>query len=243
MGIESPRSSESLPDDTHPEDTAQQRAALAQTIRRFLNSELSAFEFDEALDEYRHSDDPIIQHVVRHVWFFYDDLKDHQVALNKPEWDYFQRLLLLLASDCRMETRSVRTWSWTQAAAGVCLALFVFAAIRYGWGQQLLVISLPFGVASVLISRLRERALPAEDPLDEIIHPFATWTDLRTARATSPFFKTPYPRHMAGQSIRSPFLERFYWLLFYFIWLMLAPIPLYFQMRRIHYSQTVARAN
>ncbi len=52
-----------------PDSTAidwPQRSQLAATIRRFLNSELTAFEFDEALDHYRESPDPIVQFAHTH---------------------------------------------------------------------------------------------------------------------------------------------------------------------------------
>jgi hypothetical protein len=89
------------------------RETLAELIRSFLASDITAFAFDEKLDPYRDSDDPVIYHVVNVVWYHYDDCDDHLVCFSKQQWDYFQRLLLVLSSNCRVETEFRRQWSFT----------------------------------------------------------------------------------------------------------------------------------
>ncbi len=91
----------------------QKRDGLTRTIRQFLSEQSSAFEFDEALDAYRVWTDPTVRFVTNAVWYHYDDCDDHMVTLSKPEWDYFQRLLLLLDSDSQIAIASMRRWSWT----------------------------------------------------------------------------------------------------------------------------------
>ena len=61
------------------------RQELASTIQAFLASEITAFEFDDRLDAFRSSNDPVIQYAVEAVWHFYDDCDDHLVCLEKPE--------------------------------------------------------------------------------------------------------------------------------------------------------------
>ncbi len=87
------------------------RHELAGLIRRFLASEIKAFQFDEELDRFHESSDPIIRHVVHSVWHYYDDCVDHLVCLDKPQWDYLQRLLLMLDANCCIETECKRQWS------------------------------------------------------------------------------------------------------------------------------------
>ena len=43
------------------------------------------------------------------MWFHYDDLKNHKVHATKEEWDYFNRLLLLLASEAEADFVRVRS--------------------------------------------------------------------------------------------------------------------------------------
>ena len=95
-----------------------QRDGLANTIRQFLREQSTAFEFDEALDDYRSSTDPTVRFVTNAAWLHYDDCDDHIVTLSKREWDYFQRLLLLLESDGQIAMTSTRRWSWTQLIGG-----------------------------------------------------------------------------------------------------------------------------
>jgi len=64
------------------------------------------------------------------LWFHYDDLKDHKVIAAKAEWDYFNRLLLLLESDAELEEiKSGHKWHACQAIA---VLLWIFSLIyRY----------------------------------------------------------------------------------------------------------------
>jgi hypothetical protein len=43
--------------------------------------------------------DETVKHVADLLWYHYDDLEDHKVVASKAEWDFFQRLLLILKSD------------------------------------------------------------------------------------------------------------------------------------------------
>ncbi|TWU30305.1 hypothetical protein [Bythopirellula polymerisocia] len=59
------------------------RNGLAALIRRYLNEQLTAFEFDDALDEFHESSDDAVRFVADSVWYHYDDCDDHLVVLNK----------------------------------------------------------------------------------------------------------------------------------------------------------------
>ena len=163
------------------------------------------------------------------MWYHYDDCDDHLVCFNKQQWDYFQRLLLVLASNCRIETQSECCWSIKQLIAVVALCVFVYFAIQFGWGQQLLVLSVPFGAVSIALSFWRRRSENEPDPYTPIIFPFATFSDLSIAYRSSGFRKTRYPKQIGSRTIRSPFMDSFWCLHTYAIWLIFAPIPLLFQ--------------
>jgi hypothetical protein len=83
------------------------RNRLAELIRRYLDEDIMAFDFDEALDEFRESADDAVRFVSDALWYHYDDCDDHLVVLSKQEWNYFQRLLLLLESNSTVIDRSV----------------------------------------------------------------------------------------------------------------------------------------
>lgn len=205
------------------------RDALAETIRLFLDEQTSAFRFDESLDEFRNSSDPGVRFVTRAVWYHYDDCDDHVVTLSKDEWDYLQRLLLLLESDCQVAITSVRRWSWTQFVACGCLVGFGWCIWRFGWGEHLLVLSIPFGLISIVISFLRN-ANRTTGAYDQILAPFSTFSDLSaTYRSSRAFTKMRYPSALTNRRIRSRVAEFGIRLQMYAGWLLLSPIPLLVQ--------------
>lgn len=229
-------------DPSQPDTPAPSRASLAALIEAFLASEITAFEFDERLDIFRDSDDAVIRHVVDAVWYHYDDCDDHLVCFSKQQWDYFQRLLLLLASDCRIETKSKRQWSLKQLLAAISLVMFGYLALQLGWGYQLLILSIPFGMVSIALSFWQPKITPNLDPFASAIFPFATFADLSTAYHASGFRKKRYLKHIGKRTIRSPFMEAFWRLHSYTIWLVFSPFPLLFQSFPVMQTETRIKA-
>jgi hypothetical protein len=221
---------------------APSRASLAALIESFLASEITAFQFDDHLDAFRDSDDSVIRHVVNAVWYHYDDCDDHMVCFSKQQWDYFQRLLLLLASDCRVETESKRHWSLKQLFSIISLGMFGFLALKLGWGYQLLILSIPFGLISIALAFWQPAIRPNPDPFASAIFPFATFADLANAYHASAFRKKRYPKHIAKRTIRSPFMEVFWRLHAYTMWLVFSPVPLLFQSFPVKLTETRAKA-
>lgn len=206
------------------------REDLADLMRRFLADEITAFQFDEQLDVFHDADDEVIRYVAEAVWYHYDDCDDHHVCLSKEEWNYFQRLLLLLSSDCRIDTQRHRHWTWRQPVAAVSLAMFVCCALSLGWGYHLFAVAIPFGGVSMLLSGFRHHPRLSDDPLEPILFPFASMSDLETAYRSSTFRKARYPVTMAGRRIRSELMEFLYLVQFRLTWLILSPVALAFQM-------------
>ncbi|TWT40726.1 hypothetical protein KOR42_48690 [Thalassoglobus neptunius] len=207
-----------------------EREKLVEAIELFLTGNISAFDFDEALDPFRRSSDPIVRIVAEEMWYFYDDLDDHYVAMTKQEWGYVQRLLLLLKSNCEIVTPRKRIWSWTQLVAAASVITFVVISHKIDWGAQLFVLSIPFGIVSILLSRLGRNQTRILDAYTAAIHPFASFGDLREAYESVQFLKTPYPQEMNESRIRTPSQERFLLLQLHVYWLLFAPIPLTLQM-------------
>ncbi|MEW4489631.1 hypothetical protein AB1L42_16230 [Thalassoglobus sp. JC818] len=208
---------------------SEERGKLVEAIELFLTGNTSAFDFDEALDPFRRSSDPIVRIVAEEMWYFYDDLDDHYVAMTKQEWGYVQRLLLLLKSNCEIVTAKTRIWSWTQLVAAASVITFVVISLKVGWGAQLFVLSIPFGFVSILLSRLDRNETGILDAYTAAIHPFASFGDLREAYESVRFLKTPYPQELNESRIRTPSQERFLLLQLHVHWLLFAPIYLAFQ--------------
>lgn len=205
------------------------RDLLSATVRRYMDDELSAFAFDAELQRFYGSPDPTVRFVVQTLWYHYDDCRDHLAVLSKAEWDYFQRLLLLLGSNLHVENHAVRLWSWTQIFAIACLAGFGWCALHFGWGPQIMVFSIPFGVLSIAISRWRSRSRPV-NPYEPLLMPFASFSELAEARRAVPGFKKKrWPRGTPRRHIHSKLTEFRIRLQVYALWLILSPIPLLMQ--------------
>lgn len=204
------------------------RNRLAELIRRYLDEEMKAFDFDDALEEFSESHDDAVRFVSGALWYHYDDCDDHLVVLSKPEWNYFQRLLLLLESNSTVKFTQSWHWTYTQLLAAAFLLLCIGIMVKTGFGYHLLVFFIPFGIGSIVISFLRR---PGENvgPYDAIITPFESLGDLRFAYKNTSFRKVHYRSQLANRTIRSPFMNWFWTVHCYICWSVLAPIPLLFQ--------------
>jgi len=108
------------------------RDALVEIINRYLSEELTAFKLHDAISEIgAKTKDETVNQVVSLFWCHYDDVEDHKVVASKEEWDYFQRLLLILKSDAEIiQEAGERRWRARQAVAAACLALFGVAVAK-----------------------------------------------------------------------------------------------------------------
>lgn len=217
------------------------RNALAALIRRYLDEQIKAFDLDEALDAFRDSDDSGVRYVARTMWYHYDDCDDHWVVANKQQWDYFQRLLLLLESNSTVLQEHRRQWSVTQLIAALLLAACVGIAVRFGVGSHLLIFFVPFGLASIAISRFR-RPIFERGAYDDIVTPFSSISDLRTAYDSARHFrKRQFPRRIETRLIRSPVTSAFWTCHMYLMWAILAPAPLLVQCAPVTFDYPVVK--
>ncbi len=215
---------------------------MAEAIRSYMDEKTTAFQFNDTLTEIMYaSEDKTVQTIRQALWFHYDDCKDHKIVASKEEWDYFNRLLLLLASDAGIEVvRSWRRWHISQAVAAVCLAWFAYLAARTGFGEHLFALACPFGVVSMALawfnSRRRKKAIAA---IEVAVTPFSSVsTMLSVRRRVTGFVKARYPRAITGRRIRDPIIDKLMWIPWTMVRLMFSPIALFIQMLPERESET-----
>lgn len=210
------------------------RDQMARAIRSYLDEEISAFKFDEALAQASNAtEDRTVQTVARALWFLYDDCKDHKIVASKEEWDYFNRLLLLIESGGEMETvRSWRKWHPFQAVAAVLFLTFLLIAVRVGWGEHLIAYALPFGPASMLLAWLNSRRYRKEvHAIASALTPFPSVGNLLAIRRhVSGFGRHRYPKAIVARRIRDPIIDRLMWVPWSLAWCMFSPVALFLQM-------------
>ncbi len=208
------------------------RDALVEVINRYLSDDLTAFKLDDALSDISaRTKDQTVKQVADLFWYHYDDIEDHKVVASKEEWDFFQRLLLILKSDANIvEETGKRKWTARQAVAAVCLAVFVVVFAKTGWGSHLFLATVPLGGVSVLLklwqSSLEEAQLRKQAPLV----PFGSLSEMRSVRRkVRGFVKSRYPTRLGSRQIRGPVSEAFNWLHFVVVWLLFSPVALLVQ--------------
>lgn len=217
------------------------RTRLADAIRRYLDEQTSAFQFDEVVQEYQDSPDTAVRLVAQAVWCHYDDCVDHRAGLSKPEWDYFQRLLLLLDSESQVEVQRVRRWSWTQLLALACLAGLGWCVWQFGWGFHLVAYLVPCGLVSMALAFLRGRRKPG--PYDRVLTPFASFAELNAAyRTAAGFVKKRFPRTMQVRQVHSKVAMLGVWLNGLALWTLVSPIILLAQVLPQKESTTRVRS-
>jgi len=204
---------------------------LVEIIRQFLNEEMMAFEFDDIIfNIFDKSDDPVVIYTVNQLWHFYDDCKDHKVALNKGAWDYINRLILLLESDGQIIIDNSRRWRFTQLLAFLGLLFFCVCIAVSGFGEHLLIVTVPLGVLSFVITWIRDKSEPVLSKNELALIPFKSRSEILALRRKLPDFeKVKYSCTLKNNPIRSPFFEKFlncYWRV---VWLMLSPLALLYQ--------------
>ena len=209
------------------------RDSLIEVINRYLNEELTAFKLDEALSEIgARTKDETAKQVVDLFWCHYDDVEDHKVVATKEEWDYFQRLLLILKSDAEIvQETGERKWTARQAVAAVCLVLFGLAVAKTGFGYHLLVVTMPLGLVSMLLSHWRSSDEARRLHDQTALMPFGSVSELLSLRRkVRNFAKARYPARLGSRQIRGPVSAAAMWLHFGVVWLIFSPVALAFQM-------------
>lgn len=207
------------------------RDRLVETIKQFLNEEMMAFDFRDAIcNIYSKSKDPAILYAIDTLWYFYDDSKDHKVALEKVQWDFINRLMLLLKSDARITIDKNSKWHFTQLVAAVSLLLFCLCTAVLGFGEHLFIVAIPFGIISFVIAKIRNKSKPELSKNELALTPFKSRSEILTLRRKLPYFKKmKYSSTIENRPFRSDFYMKFlnfYWRI---IWLMLSPLVLIYQ--------------
>lgn len=212
----------------------QARNQMATAIRSYMADEITAFQFDDALQKTMdRTRDGTVEYIGIWLWFHYDDRKDHKIHASKEEWDYFNRLLLLLESDAQIICdMGRRHWHWRQAIAATCLAAFMLLATGTGFGPHLLLVSIPFGAISMLLAWFAARGRDGTtSPLEIAITPFPSVASLLAVRRRVPgFTRARHPVAIGNRRIRSSTTSALLNLQWRLILLLFGPIVLFFQM-------------
>lgn len=210
------------------------RKQMSEAIQGYMDEDITAFQFDDALTKASCvTSDKTAKAIRDALWFYYDDCKDHKIVASKQDWDYFNRLLLLLESDGEIENvKSWYEWHFNQFIAAFLLVLFVASTFREGFGGHLIGFALPFGPPSMILAWFNQRRQQKNTTRSEIsLTPFPTFGSLLAVRRlVVGFRKHSYPHAIAKRRIRDYLTEKLMWIPWSMMWCMFSPIVLFFQM-------------
>ncbi len=207
------------------------RNKLCEAITAYTGESIAAFEFDERIHEIAGStEDQTVDHTVHLLWHYYDDCEDHKIVATKEEWDYFQRLRLMLESDVELQLAKNWRWSIRQSVAAFGLIVFIYVVFITGLGVHLYIMAIPFGLVSIAISD-RWWVQKPDPEEDSRLAPFSSFSDLiYTRRRVRSFSKKRYLWPIASRSIRSESTAFILDQIGIAIWVLHAPVALFYQM-------------
>ncbi len=208
------------------------RDALAEVINRYLTDDLTSFKFNDALSDIAaRTKDQTVKYVVDLLFDCYDDFEDHRVVASKDEWDFFQRLLLILKSDADLVAETGKhVWTARQTVAALCLAVFAVVVAKTGWGYHLFWATVPLGCVSVFLNLWQSSLEEAQFRKKSSLIPFGSLSELRSLRRkVRGFVKSTYPVRHGPRQTRGPIRGAFNELYFVGMWLLFSPLTLLVQ--------------
>ena len=168
------------------------RKKLAAVLRAYLNDKLSFRELCEVTATLHESRDPTVAFVIERTGDELEGVIEDPDQLEKSDWDFLQRMLLLLDSNHHVVREYRWHWCYTQIVA--LAALFWVVWLLVGLGVQWIVVAtIPATLISLWLFRVRSRKIAR--PWQEQLEPFGTIEQLRqTYEAVPAFCKQRFPR-------------------------------------------------
>jgi len=184
------------------------RDKMVVAIEAYMNDEIKAFAFDEALSNITcETKDGAVREASYVLWFFYDDLKDHKICASKEMWKLMYRIILFLRSNAEIETKCKWQWSSTQIMAFGLILLISLLALTVGESWMLLIAWIGAGVLTWEIDRRIRAPLRKgwyEQPGNIEVFPFDSVPSIfRAAKSVPDFHKRPFPSELAKRHIRT----------------------------------------
>lgn len=214
------------------------RDKVADALEKYLNDEITAFEFDNMLWEDESVDvDETLKDIRRVLWRYYDDLTDHKVVASEEDLDFFHRLLLMLRSNAEYAVTKGRYWTVRNGIAICCLLLIAGRAAWLGF-EYPAGLSIMVGLVSMALTFSRRWSEPVQSSREKAMVPFDSVCELMAVRKSVPSFrKKRYPVHLQSRRHPTPFIDRLmYYLMcaislpiYVSLWLLLSPVVLFLQ--------------
>ena len=169
------------------------REYLLGVVDGYLSGALGSVGYLERIEALPRTRDHTAKMMVEELSLFAGDVTTYFRKLSKAEWDYLQRLCLVLRSDVEFAKRARRpVWNKIRVLAVAQIMVLAFAAYQFGVYGALLVSALISSCDVLLLHRLRPKS-PGKLNITQR-SPFTSFAQLRACRmSTHEFRKVPYP--------------------------------------------------
>ena len=187
-----------------------QRKELANLFARYLDGTLAEEDTTAVCDRLHKSDDPTIANGYQILINQIDNTMFDAELLEKPEWDYLERIRLALLGDAKIVKRKTLHFGWRNLLSGIGFFSFVMIATHYEIGYHLLPVTACFGLAIFAFSKLFPK-VDGSSPFQSILAPFDSFSDLRRAYAKAGSFKKQ--RYKRQTEEQGSLISKCFWIL------------------------------
>lgn len=204
------------------------RNELIDLVNRYLEGDLSTFEFDEKIFELSdQTQDKTISEIVELLSCFYDDCYDRKVDLDKNQWNYIQRLLLILHSEAHLVVIETTRKSPTQFVASASLGILLLGCWWLEFGPMMPLLTVGFGFVAIAINMWKNWTPEQLPPHRLVLAPFSSYGEIWEVReSVSTFEKRKWPEHMATSQLFRDASTRLSLFGMYLQWLVASPLVL-----------------
>ena len=162
----------------------EERDKLIEIINRFINREITSFQYDDELFEelsYISEDSLTDQTIIKTrdiLWYYYDDIVDHKAEFSKEAWDFHQRLILILKSDAHIREESKSHFTHFHPQAAIELSLFILSYFIFGISMHLAVAYILIFIQSILLNRVKRKEIPVYSEQERAVMPFSSVSEM-----------------------------------------------------------------
>lgn len=220
------------------------RQQLIGYITAYCNDTISAFEFDDKIDAIN-TEDETVNWITNELWNYYDDCKDHKIVATKAHWDYFQRLLLILASDGNILEK--KRYVFYKMKLLYCIPILIFSALIAItllsaftiWIFDLWVIS---SIGTVVLRHWINYRIQLKNDYQRFRDSCSPFSDIRTimksVKSSHGFHKQQYRYEIKNRKVRNAVLETNVDPALWFFEAVFAPIVAIFSLRSVEIKAT-----
>ena len=165
-----------------------ERTDLAELFAHYLKGTLVDDANMAAWERLSKSNDPTIRNGCQILGEQVDDTLFDVQLLDKPEWDYLERVRLALLGNASIVKRNKFRFGWRNALYGLGFFAFVLLAIQFGLGYHLLPATAFLGLVIFGVSNFFPEPT-SRLPYQSIISPFTSFSNLKHAHTNATSFE------------------------------------------------------